>query len=124
MRLILPICATIVTLVLSGMVQAHAAPRANTPTHAVTTHRSDGAIFPAVRQVPRTQRVRRVHVSGSRQALPARDGWRMTIEPPSGGGYVAPAGEMSDSPAQVTVSAFIELRPAPPHFQQRPNRKD
>ena len=57
----------------------------------VQTHRSDGAIFPAVKQTKRVQRQRQVRVSGSRQALPAPQVHSAMQEPSRGGLFVAPA---------------------------------
>jgi hypothetical protein len=91
-----------------------------TPSHHVTTHRSDGAIFPATAQVPRQQRPKRVLVSGSRQALPARSSWQNAIEPPAGGDYVAPAGSETSYTESTQPLIVVEPRQATRQGQQDP----
>jgi hypothetical protein len=76
------------------------------PSLTVSTHRSDGAIFPAVAQTKRLQRQRRVRLSGSSQALPNLATRTPIHEPASGGMFVAPASENLNNSVQVST-AFV-----------------
>jgi hypothetical protein len=88
----------------------------------VTTHRSDGGVFPAVSQRPRQQRVRQVKIVGSRQALPARGSWETSDEPPDGGDFVAPAGTISSSDQSITNYVIAKPNGHSPRRQARPQR--
>jgi TolA-binding protein len=86
-----------------------AATRAETRQNlTVSTQRSDGAVFPQVRQRVRQQKTRLATISGSQQALPAQNTWRGNHEPASGGRFVADASESysggNNSPPVVLVS--------------------
>jgi hypothetical protein len=84
----------------------------------VQTHRSDGAVPAAVRQVLPKERRRAARIVRSTGALPARGAWRDRIEPVSGGARVAPA---DDGPAGGP-EPLIVVRPArglPPGVPQR-----
>jgi hypothetical protein len=108
-----------VALVGSSALAQTASPRPHQPTphHRVSTYRSDGAIFPTTNQVQRQQRPKRVLVSGSRQALPARSSWQRTIEPPAGGDYVAPAGSEASDTLPLRPFISVEPRQATRHRQ-------
>jgi hypothetical protein len=79
----------------------------------VTTQRSDGAVFPAVSQQARSQRSRRVNIAGSRQALLARGAWRMNVEPPEGGEFVAKAGEVARSGSESHAPVIVYSKQMP-----------
>jgi hypothetical protein len=69
----------------------------------VRTHRSDGAVFPAVVKTGRVQRPRAARVFGSRQAGRPPGRWRESVEPPQGGHAVAPAGAAESAGPPVAV---------------------
>ncbi len=77
----------------------------------VSTLRSDGAIFPQVRQFTRQQKLRQVKVSGSIQALPGYRAWSRTTEPPSGGTFVAPAGDAHRDVAHTLPVIIVPIVP-------------
>jgi hypothetical protein len=87
-----------------------ARPQGGGDTDLVRTWRSDGAVFPAVRQTRRQQDPRRTRVSASTQALPAEGSWEAALEPPGGGRFVAPAGSVE---AEPDLPVILEL-PVPP----------
>jgi hypothetical protein len=113
-----------ICLVFSGAILASSPTQAqssNLETRAnrvVVTHRSDGAIFPAVSQTQRIQRPRKTSVSGSRQALPAPFTWQQTVESPTGGTYVAPAGVGQED--NLAPRTYIQIQPTPLLRKQRP----
>jgi hypothetical protein len=88
----------------------------------VTTHRSDGGVFPEVSQRPRQQRVRQVKIVGSRQALPARGSWETSVEPPEGGDFVVPAGTISSGDQSITNYVITSPNGHSPLLQARPQR--
>ena len=95
------------------------------PAQAVTvqTNRSDGAIFPAVTQTQRQQKQRRVRVSGSTQALPSRPAPTAVEEPPKGGVFVTPAGDVDTATPQLQGPIIAIPQIFPPNILPSHPRK-
>jgi hypothetical protein len=122
------LCVTLLAyfgaLVVSQDAHAQNAVHPSNKGRVVTTHRSDGAIFPATTQTSRAQRARQTSVSGSRQALPARGTWQNTVEPLSGGTFVAPSGDVFDNKDATLVQPYVAVQPSLQFRKQISNRKN
>lgn len=89
---------------------AHSRSKLEPSLAVVSTHRSDGTIFPAKRQTRRLQKHQHVNVSSSVQALPTRT-WRAAVhEPAMGGDFVAPASHGPDNHLFVIPDPYLHVR--------------
>jgi hypothetical protein len=118
------VCVQFILASLGFMVCAPCLAKPNTvnqpETRTVTTHRADGALFPQARQLARSQKPRRVSVSGSRQALPARGTWAVGTEPAGGGNIVAPAASLNEAynaPSPVVVLQQLQTKNKAPRVK-------
>jgi hypothetical protein len=102
-------------LALSGTASAAPATRASVssgPSQVeISTHRSDGAVFPAVGQAQRLQKRRIVRVSSSTQALSNRIALSPNDEPTTGGRFVAGASgdHLRQDAASLPHQALVPL---------------
>jgi hypothetical protein len=101
--------------------RAPQSPPAATAYREVTTSRSDGAVFPAVRQEQRRQRSRVVSVTSSVQALGAPGNWESRLDPAEGGVTLAPAGAGAGTGADIAIGVLVAPeRPSRPRSSGRP----
>ncbi len=87
----------------------------------VSTYRADGVTAPQVKAEARKERQRKVRITRSADALPAKGGFFETVEPASGGVRQAPAStEAGALPIAVLLDAEVQPRQRPKARKSRP----